>query len=43
MVIKEVSCEDERWMELAQYCVQWWGVVLAVLSLRIYYNNECSM
>jgi len=24
--------EDRRWIELAQDCVQWWALVLAVLN-----------
>jgi len=28
----EIYCEDGRWMELAQYRVQWWALVLAELD-----------
>jgi hypothetical protein len=27
-----MGCEDGRWVELAQHCVQWWALVLAVLK-----------
>ena len=30
--LMEIGCEDGRWMELAQECVQWWAFVLAVLK-----------
>jgi hypothetical protein len=33
--VQEVSCEDGRWMELAQDRVQWRTVVLAALNLRV--------
>jgi hypothetical protein len=33
--LREVGCEDGRWMELAQDCVQWRALVLAVLNLWI--------
>jgi hypothetical protein len=35
MYIIEMGCQDGRWMELAQDRVQWWALVLAVLSLRV--------
>jgi hypothetical protein len=35
MDLREVGCEDGRWMELAQGRVQWWAFVLAVLNLRV--------
>ena len=28
----EMGCEDGRWMELAQNCVQLWALVLTVLN-----------
>ena len=31
MDLREIDCEDGRWMELAQDRVQWWALVLAVL------------
>jgi len=31
--LMNVSCEDGRWMELAQDRVQWWALVLAVFNL----------
>jgi len=33
--LMEIGCEDGRWMELAQDCVQWWALVLAVLNLGV--------
>jgi hypothetical protein len=35
MDLREIYCEDGRWMELAQDRVQWQALVLAVLNLRI--------
>jgi hypothetical protein len=35
MDLREIGCEDGRWMELAQDRVQWWALVLAVLNLRV--------
>ena len=32
----EIGCEDGRWTELAQDCVQWWAFVLAV-------SNRCVL
>ena len=32
MDLMEIGCEDGRWMELAQDCLQWWAFVLAVLN-----------
>jgi len=31
----EISCGNERRMELAQDCVLWWALVLAVLNLSV--------
>jgi len=33
MDIREIGCEDGRWMELAKDRVQWQAFVLAVLNL----------
>jgi hypothetical protein len=33
--LREIDCEDGRWIELAQDRVQWWAFVLAVLNLRV--------
>jgi hypothetical protein len=33
--VSEICCEDGRWMELAQDCVQWPALVLAVLNLQV--------
>jgi hypothetical protein len=35
MDLMEKGCEDERWMELSEDCVQWWAVVLAVLNFYV--------
>ena len=35
MDLKEIGCEDGRWMELAQDHVQWWALVLEVLKLCV--------
>jgi hypothetical protein len=33
--VREIGCEDGRWMELAQDRVQWQALVLAVLNLLV--------
>jgi hypothetical protein len=35
MDLREIGCEDGRWMELAQDRVQWRALVLAVLKLLV--------
>jgi len=35
MDVREIGCEDGRWMELAQDRVQWRALVLAVLNLLV--------
>ena len=35
MYLKEIGCEDVRWMELAQDHVQWQAFVLAVLNFLV--------
>jgi hypothetical protein len=35
MDLREICCEDGRWMELAQDRVQWQALVLVVLNLRV--------
>jgi hypothetical protein len=35
MDLREMGCEDGRWMELAQDRVQWRAFVLAVWNLRV--------
>jgi hypothetical protein len=35
MGLREIGCEDGRWIELAQDRVQWWAFVLAVLNLCV--------
>jgi len=32
MGVKEIDCEDGRWIGLGQDCVQRWALVLAVLN-----------
>jgi hypothetical protein len=33
--LREIGCEDGRWIELAQDRVQWLALVLAVLNLSV--------
>jgi len=33
--LREIGCEDGRWMELAQDRVQWQALVLTVLNLLV--------
>jgi hypothetical protein len=35
MDLREICCEDGRWMKLAHDSVQWQALVLAVLNLRV--------
>jgi hypothetical protein len=35
MDLREIGCEDGRWIEQAQDHVQWRDLVLAVLNLRV--------
>ena len=35
MDLREIDCEDGRWIELAQDRVQWQALVLAVLNLLV--------
>jgi hypothetical protein len=35
MDLREIGCEDGRWMELAQDFAHWLALVLAVLNLRV--------
>jgi hypothetical protein len=35
MDLREICCEDGRWMELAQDRVKWQALVLAALKLRV--------
>ena len=35
MDLREICCEDGRWVELVQDCVQWQALVLAVLKLGV--------
>jgi hypothetical protein len=32
MDLREIGCEEGRWMELALDCIQWRALVLAVLN-----------
>ena len=40
MDLREIGCEDGRWMELAEDRAQCQALVLAVMEGRILYNNE---
>jgi hypothetical protein len=40
MDLREIGCEDGRWMELAQDRVQWRALVLAVLKLWVRVNDD---
>jgi len=42
MNLMEISCEDRRWMELAQDHVQWQDLVLVVLNLQVLLL-QCSL
>jgi hypothetical protein len=35
MDLREMSCEERDWMELAQGHAQWRALVIAVLNLRV--------
>jgi hypothetical protein len=35
MDLREIGCEDGRWMELAQDRVQWWIFISMVLDLGL--------
>jgi hypothetical protein len=35
MDLREIGCEDRRWMELAQDRVQWRALALEMLNLRV--------
>jgi hypothetical protein len=39
--LREIGCEDGRWMELSQDRVQWQTVVLAVLNLGVLLPKSC--
>jgi hypothetical protein len=39
MDLREIGCEDDKWMELAQDRVQWRVLVLAVLNLGFCYQR----
>jgi hypothetical protein len=30
-----IGYSDVKWMEVAQYRIQWWALVLAILNLRV--------
>jgi hypothetical protein len=38
--LRQTGCEDRRWMELAQYRVQWRVLVLAVLNIQILISDR---
>lgn len=33
--LSEISCGSGRWIELAQACAQWWGLLLVVLNVWV--------
>jgi hypothetical protein len=35
MDLREIRCQERRWMELAQDCVQWRALILALLNLQM--------
>jgi hypothetical protein len=35
MDLREIGCEDGKWIELAQHPVQWWAFVLAVMNICV--------
>jgi hypothetical protein len=39
-MLMEMGCEDGRWMELAEDSVQWWALVLAVVSCQVLLLNS---
>jgi hypothetical protein len=39
MDLREIGCEDGRWMELAHVHVQWQALVLAVLNLGVLHQQ----
>lgn len=39
MALREMVCEDGRWMELVEDRVQWQALLLAVLNLQIYFRK----
>ena len=41
MDLREIGCEDGRWMELAEDRVQWQVLVLAVLILPVLLPESC--
>jgi hypothetical protein len=43
MDLGEISCEDVRWIELAQYLVQWQALVLTVSKLCACQCVSCWM
>jgi hypothetical protein len=42
MDLREVGCEDVRWMELAQDRVKWQALVLAMLNLGVLLTECCQ-
>lgn len=38
--VKGIGREDVDWIHLAQYRVQWWGLVNVVMDLRVPCNVE---
>jgi hypothetical protein len=42
MDLREMGCEDGRWIELAQDRVQWQALILAVLNLCVMLFSSVS-
>jgi hypothetical protein len=40
MDLREERYKDVRWIELAQDRVLWWGLLLAVLNLRVLLSDD---
>jgi hypothetical protein len=38
MELRKIGCEDGSWMELAQDYVQWQALLLAVMTLHVYFH-----
>jgi hypothetical protein len=43
LYLREIGCEDGRWMELAQVRVQWRALVSAALNLQFCYHSVSKM
>jgi hypothetical protein len=41
--LKEVDCENGRWKELAQDCVQGWALLVALLTFGFCYHGVVTL